>query len=308
MAVFLIGIDDTDNLSSRGTGWLARRLSDECASRGLRPLGVTRHQFLVHPAIPYTSHNSGACIALESPSTRSVPFGPARAGVLSNSEGPGRARGPWCSGLLASGSPGVDGSRAIAKDLAEFIFDFVARNSADGSDPGVCLAKASDVPDFIIEFAYLATKQVVTMAEAYGLAERATIALRGLGGTCQGVIGALASVGLRAAGNDGRFIDLPGLRELHGCVDVAAFDRIGVAVEYRGSERVAGFPQGGMAHLRKATPKLRLRVPPIETLDWVRPRLVGGKAVLPLEWCEQKNAWIPVDRKQGHSDRGGSRS
>jgi len=278
--VFLIGIDDTDNPTSPGTGRLARRLSDECARRGLRPLGVTRHQFLVHPAIPYTSHNSGACIALESPSTRSVPFGPARAGVLSDSEGPGRARGTRCSGLSPSGSPGVDGSRAIAKDLSEFIYDFVAENSADGSDPGVCLAEASNVPDYIVEFAHLATRQVVTMPDAFALAKRASISLRGLGGTCQGVIGALGSVGLRASGNDGRFIDLPGLRELHGCVDVAAFDRIGVAVEYRGGENAAD------ASSR------------CETLDWVRPRLVGGKAVLPLEWCEQKNAWIPLDRKQ----------
>jgi len=245
MAVFLIGIDDTDNQTSPGTGRLARRLSDECARRGLRPLGVTRHQFLVHPAIPYTSHNSGACIALES----------------------------------------QDGLES-----AEFIYDFVAHNCADGSDPGVCLAKASDVPDYIVEFANLATRQVVTMADAFRLAKRASIALRGLGGTCQGVIGALGAVGLRASGNDGRFIDLPGLRELHGCIDVAAFDRIGVAVEYCGCGRATD------ADSR------------CETLDWVRPRLVGGKAVLPLEWCEQRNAWIPLDRKQGHSDRGGSRS
>ncbi len=286
MAIILIGIDDTDNQTSPGTGRLARRLSDECVRRGLRPLGVTRHQFLVHPAIPYTSHNSGACIALESPSTRSVPFGPARTGVLSDSKGPGRARGPCRSGLRAQAS------RSIARELSEFIYDFVARNSADGSDPGVCLAKASEVPDYIIEFANLATRQVVRMADALCLAERASVALRGLGGTCQGVIGALGSVGLRAFGNDGRFIDLPGLRELRGCVDVAAFDRIGVAVEYCGSgcERAADTSSR------------------CETLDWVRPRLLGGKAVLPLEWCEQKDAWIPLDRKQGHSDRGGSRS
>lgn len=239
MAVFLIGIDDTDNQDSRGTGWLARRLSQECAKRGMQPLGVTRHQFLVHPAIPYTSHNSGACIALE-----------AQVGI----------------------------------ENAEFIFDFVAHNSADGSDPGVCLAKASDVPDYVIEFARLATKQVVTMDEAQSLADRASIALRGLGGTCQGVIGALGSVGLRASGNDGRFIDLPGLRELEGCVDVAVFDRIDVAVDYQGGRHAAA--AGSRC----------------ETLDWVRPRLVGGKAVLPLEWCEQRNAWIPLDRKQGHSD------
>ncbi len=233
----LIGIDDTDNATSPGTGRLARMLSEECARRGLAPGGVTRHQFLLDPAIPYTSHNSGACIAVESG-----------------------------NGL----------------DIRDFIFDFVARRSADGSDPGVCIAEISQVPAFVVEFANRATEQVVTMPEAFGLAKRASISLHGLGGTCQGIIGALGSVGLRASGDNGRFIDLPGLRELHGCVDAEAFDRIGVAVEHRGCERLPGVDDR------------------YETLDWVRPRLTGGKAVLPVQWSERRDAWTPLDKK-GHS-------
>lgn len=234
---FLIGIDDTDNAASPGTGRLARMLSDECARRGLTVRGVTRHQFLLDPAIPYTSHNSGACIAVESDNILHV---------------------------------------------RDFIFDFVARRSADGSDPGVCVAEISEVPAFVIEFANRATEQVVTMPEAFGLAKRASIALHGLGGTCQGIIGALGSVGLRASGNSGRFIDLPGLRELSGCVDGEAFDRIGVIVKHCGRER---------------SPNAEDRY---ETLDWVRPRLAGGKAVLPVQWSEIQDAWIPVDKK-GHA-------
>jgi hypothetical protein len=235
MTTYLIGMDDTDNESSPGTGRLARRLCDECVRRGLRSLGVTRHQFLVDPAIPYTSHNSGACIAVE-----------------------------------AENSP---------RDW-EFVYDFVARNCAEGSDPGVCVAAAPDVPDFVTKFGDLATRQVVTMSDAFRVAQDASISLRGLGGTSQGVIGALGSVGLRASGNNGRFIDLPGLRELEGCLNAAAFDRIGVIVEHRSCGRE---PKAGDRY---------------ETLDWVRPRLVGGKAVLPVEWSALKNAWIPLDKKK----------
>ena len=65
MPTVLIGIDDTDNSTSAGTGRLARALRDLCVERGLRPLGVTRQQFLVDDRIPYTSHNSGACIAVD---------------------------------------------------------------------------------------------------------------------------------------------------------------------------------------------------------------------------------------------------
>ena len=62
MSVYLC-IDDTDSLDSIGTGRLAREIAEiigptypvEC---------VTRHQLLVHPDIPYTSHNSCAVIHL----------------------------------------------------------------------------------------------------------------------------------------------------------------------------------------------------------------------------------------------------
>jgi hypothetical protein len=59
---YLVGVDDTDNLESRGTGHRARQLGMQLADGGIALLGVTRHQLLVHPAIPYTSHNSAACL------------------------------------------------------------------------------------------------------------------------------------------------------------------------------------------------------------------------------------------------------
>lgn len=68
---YLIGIDDTDNLTSRGTGFRGRRLSSLLAGAGLaRPEGITRHQLLVDPRIPYTSHNSSLCLAVETESER----------------------------------------------------------------------------------------------------------------------------------------------------------------------------------------------------------------------------------------------
>ena len=61
---YYIGADDTDFGDSIGTGALARELQLRVATRfGAKTLGITRHQFLVHPDIPYTSHNSSACVA-----------------------------------------------------------------------------------------------------------------------------------------------------------------------------------------------------------------------------------------------------
>ncbi len=247
MALILIGIDDTDNKASRGTGRLARLLSCECEKRGLQPVGVTRHQFLLDPAIDYTSHNSGACIGI-------------------------------C---------GDDGIEA-----ATFAFDFVAQRSAEGSDPGVCIARADTVGSSIVEFAKAANKKLLKIEDAFNLARADSIALQGLGGSCQprllegrgqGVIGALASVGLRAAGVGGRFIDLPGLRELPRCVDAQTYNKMGIEIEYKSDCR-----QLSSSDM-------------VDGLGWVRPRLISGKPVLVVEWSEQKNAWVPVDRKKGRA-------
>lgn len=65
MIRILIGIDDTDNLESRGTGYRARQLgrSIEAGHLGIL-LGITRHQLLFDRRIPYTSHNSSACLEI----------------------------------------------------------------------------------------------------------------------------------------------------------------------------------------------------------------------------------------------------
>lgn len=63
---WLLAIDDTDNLESRGTGFLARQLAVRLAQAGIANVkAITRHQLLVDPRIPYTSHNSSACLVLD---------------------------------------------------------------------------------------------------------------------------------------------------------------------------------------------------------------------------------------------------
>ena len=60
-----IGIDDTDNLETRGTGYRARQLVSQLQENGLATVtGVTRHQLFFDDRIPYTSHNSSACLAI----------------------------------------------------------------------------------------------------------------------------------------------------------------------------------------------------------------------------------------------------
>jgi len=245
MRTILIGIDDTDNPTSPGTGRLARNLNAELSNRGLKPLGVTRHQFLIDKAIPYTSHNSGACIAVES----------------------------------------INGIETV-----DFVFDFIANASAEGSDPGVCIAFSDDVPKEVSDFGQAAQEKILAIENSFKLAKGKGVKLYGLGGNCLGVIGALASVGLRAHGNDGRFIDMPGLRELPRRVNTQIYDKIGIEIQYKTNCR-----QPDAADI-------------YDTLDWVRPRLINGKPVLIVEWSEKENAWIPVDRKKNKPSKHSTKS
>jgi len=62
-----IGFDDTDCPDSdRGTGKLARWFDRELPE-GCHTWGVVRQQLLVHKDIPYTSHNSSACVVVDMP-------------------------------------------------------------------------------------------------------------------------------------------------------------------------------------------------------------------------------------------------
>lgn len=58
----LISIDDTDSLEVSSTGELAGMIAAWIEDRGWgKRSPITRHQLLLHPDIPYTSHNSSMC-------------------------------------------------------------------------------------------------------------------------------------------------------------------------------------------------------------------------------------------------------
>jgi hypothetical protein len=70
---FIIGVDDTDNLESRGTGFRVREMVRLMQERRLGEIFmITRHQLWVNPCIPYTSHNSSASVTGKSDSIESL--------------------------------------------------------------------------------------------------------------------------------------------------------------------------------------------------------------------------------------------
>ena len=182
MEIF-IGIDDTDNKESRGTGHLARVIAEKL-STNYRVNGVLRHQLLFDPRVPYTAKNSCAAILLSSEKT------PDLTAIFDNVE-------------------------AIMK--ADF---------QPGSDPGLCVT--IDVPQSVIDFGKQAQNELVRQADARQLAAEHQILLKGLGGTQDGVIGALSAVGLACSGHDGRYVEVGNIRELSGFVPVSKILEVGV--------------------------------------------------------------------------------
>lgn len=181
----LIGIDDTDNPYTPGTGRRARALLGELAAAGLgSPAGATRHQLLVDDRIPYTSHNSSACLA-------------------------------WRS---AGGDP-----HAVRAGIIELAGQFLERVCPPDADPGLTVVIPGDLDDAarLIEFGRRAKREVLHPSEARELAKALGVHLSGHGGTREGMTGALAAVGLHLSGNDGLFITLPGIRKLpnHATLD-----------------------------------------------------------------------------------------
>jgi hypothetical protein len=93
------------------------------------------------------------------------------------------------------------------------------------------IAVAAAVPPEAIAFGHRAQQSIVAQRDAHELAARHGIFLRGLGGTCDGVIGALAAVGLAAEANDGRIVQLGEFPDdLSGVQSVATLAARGVAV------------------------------------------------------------------------------
>jgi hypothetical protein len=227
---YLIGVDDTDNLESRGTGFRARCLGTELAEAGLATIdGVSRHQLYVHPDIPYTSHNSSLC--------------------LSARVTPGRY-----------------------EDVLAMCRDFLLRESAEGSDAGLCIAGFDDLNAELVEFGRRAQNTVLTQDQARALAEKTGVYLEGLTGDHGGIIGALAGVGLRKSGHDGRFVWLEGVRELSGVAKAADL------LQSTGVDVIAD-RQG-----REVPPEAIICVDP-----WPRAVLLEGRAVLLVERTENDN-------------------
>ncbi len=226
MVKVLIGIDDTDNKESRGTGFNSRELAKAIEDQGLgKVFGITRHQLYIHDDIPYTSQNSSACL---------------------------------------------DVATESMEDLIVFCTQFMTDIGAIGSDVGLCITRQEGIGEEVLHWGRQAKSVVLSMDAARAIASKEGIVLKGLTGTRVGIIGALAAVGLRAGGNDGRFIWIQSKKNLrdieHG---VKTVDYL---CNYAGINKVQPIEN----EIVKPEDRVFLN-------DWARPVLKNHNSVLVVE-------------------------
>jgi hypothetical protein len=102
--------------------------------------------------------------------------------------------------------------------LRELCIEYLIDVAEIGSDAGLCFAHVDQSNEKILDWGNRAKKEILYKEDAFTLAEESGIFLEAYTGERIGVIGALAAIGLRRGGNDGRNIWLSGheLRDLKG--------------------------------------------------------------------------------------------
>lgn len=218
-----IGFDDTDTVDiDRGTGRLAR-MFEQNLPKDVHVYGVLRQQLPVLDGIPYTSHNSSACVIVDADDT------------------------------------------SIIDEIIDRASYHLEEHFIDGSDPGLCVV-AGDSPRCadIVAFGLTCCRRIVTQDEARTAAGAEH--LSGHGGTNDGIIGALAGVGLTMYGWTGRFIEFGRLRDITSVISVGDLADKGIVV--------VGIDHDAMTPSPEDT---------VDTGGWLRPRLWAHRPVLPVE-------------------------
>lgn len=192
-----LAIDDTDDIGTKGTGEIAEEIAQLIEAQGLGRTSMVTRHQLF-------VHDS-------------IPY------TSHNSA--------MCFQIFtAEPDPEAIRSLAIKHLLAE---------SAPASDPGLALLSSDGREDWtpLVTYGLSAKRQVLTKTDAYSLAEELAVHLSEHGGTGDGVIGALAAIGLRMTGSDGRFkgrLKLPAAEGLWRVSDIIGQTTASAVVDLNG--------------------------------------------------------------------------
>lgn len=199
---FYLCIDDTDNLDSIGTGAIAEQILKKIIDLRFGPCSLVTRHQL------YIHED--------------IPYTSHNSSMCFYGEAP-------------------DESLSTIIDLASRHLETV---SAIGSDPGLCILQyhASDDYSDLIAFGKSAKNTVLTNEDAIKCAQSFGLHLSEHGGTGQGIIGALAGVGLRIFGNDGeikgalKYIEM---KKKYSVSDLMAFPEVDLVLNFQTKESLS---------------------------------------------------------------------
>jgi hypothetical protein len=239
-----ICIDDTDNKESIGTGHLAARLGNE-----IEGMGWGKCFFITRHQL-YVHPD--------------VPYTSHNSAMCFT----------------------ADLNESCLEEVIEYAALFLRRASASGSDPGLCVALEGRLSDIeaLISFGKRAKRQVLTKEDAYNLAKKLGIHLSEHGGTGGGVIGAMAGVGLRISGNDGRVRGKLAISGVDDSVSVAAL------LEQAGIDEIRTMNGNGIddhEHIRLG--------------EWIKTVYLDGRRVLlvkPLDMTGDGAKWRICEKEE----------
>jgi hypothetical protein len=156
----------------------------------------------------------------------------------------------------------------LRESLTQRAVAHIEEHFIEGSDPGLCvLVEGDGAVQRLVSFGRDCCVRRVTQSAAMTAA--AGVHLSGHGGTNDGVIGAAAGVGLTLYGWSGRFVEFGDLRGWPDPVAVGTLEEAGIRVlDVARDALVPGFDDM------------------VETEGWLRPRLWGGRPVLPVRRLE----------------------
>ena len=191
----VVAVDDTDDMTKEtSTGAIAALIAAEGrAMGGVMRLEITRHQLLLREDVPYTSHNSSMAFELLLPEGRVEEFRERAVRVIAEN----RAQ---------SSDPGLC-IAVVPRRIESAGVRALQGSTREGEQSVACENGATLAQKQLLErFGERAKVEYCSKEDAYALAGRISwVSLSEHGGDGMGVVGALAGVGLRMGGRDGRF-------------------------------------------------------------------------------------------------------
>jgi len=159
-----------------------------------------------------------------------------------------------------------DNGDGTLKDLFKTTKEMMLADFIEGSDPGLAVASSDKISPCIVYLGMDAKRTVLTQERARDIAKNTNTLLEGLGGTEDGVIGAVAGIGLASMKCDGRFVLKDRTRELTGTQHIADILSVGIDQIMTLDGQIV---TDGFIDLKKSP----------------KPSFVQGKAVLFVEKC-----------------------